>query len=254
MPPNKALQATPKIGAPELCRWAVTFGGKDMNEIPLVKMFLTVFALATTVACAAMIPPTTKYPSKAAVDYVLHQRQGSVTVGVEPLTTQEQVIEWFGSDLTKNGLVAVHLVIEIARGSSDGMILLTEKVVLGDAAQKTGAAAQIKLPGRGVSSEEVTRQFVVGIFAGGAPWEATAVHLRDQVSLQNRMRELALRDDTLRPGESAHGFVYFRVEKPWDSSSRMVLALTLKNIRTSERVPLNIELPRNRLPFLASPN
>lgn len=230
-----------------------------MKERSLIMTFLAVFALAVVAACTTLLP-TTKYPSKAAVDYVLHQRQGNAIVGVEPLTTQEQVIEWFGIDLTKNGLVALHLVIENGRDSTGGMVLLTDQVVLGDSALKAGVAAQTKLSEREVSPEEIARQRVVGFISGGllglalTNAGATDVHLMGQVSLQNRMRELALRSDTLRPGETARGFVYFRVQQPWDSNSRMILALTLKNIRTGERVHFNIELPESKLPFLATPN
>lgn len=225
-----------------------------METHKLPRIFFLIFVLSLVASCAANIPPVTSYPTKAAVEYKLHKRQGELIVGIQPLTTQEQVIEWFGSDLTKNGLVAFHITVENGRGSSGSVILQTEHIVLRDSEEKPGTVAQTTLPSRDVTSAERSRQAVVGIFAGGMPWEATAVHLRDQASLQNRMRELALRNNTLRPGEKASGFAYFRVQKPWDSNSRMFLVLTLKDSRTGKRIQFNIELQKSELPFLTTSN
>ena len=222
-----------------------------------------VAAVPSILAACGTLAPSTTFPVKPPSEYAAYQRNGAVVVGVEPLTTEEQVLHWFGSDLTRNGLIAVHVAIENGRESSGSVILLKDQFALGERLTTSRAGAEFNVPRRvqdlsarqrEILDAERRAQAVVGFFVGGiigaVAFRYGADDFTGQSVLQNRITQVALRTETLRPGDSVRGFVFFRVQPHWSNQSMLTFALNLRNTQTGENTLFLIDLPADKRTYM----
>lgn len=227
------------------------------------KPILGTTQVALALLCSAIIsgcgvPPSILYPPKAATEHSLVSRHDEIVVGIDPLISESELEQWFGSEFTKHNMTAIHLTIQNESRTRKSFILISDQILLGEPTAQVASGSQ--LISRDVSGRErFMAYFAVGFcsgLVGGAvlaPFVESGLHrtlARDEAWLQSRMSQLALHSDTISPGTSVSGFVYFPIDSRWSQQTHLALSIKLKSIPTNDVVSFLIDFPDDKRPFV----
>lgn len=134
------------------------------------------------------------------VVYAEEQSGGSVTGGVkfkiQPQLALETKLD-FGEDLAAGGVLAVKVTVQ--NGSAETYTLAVDAIELRPR-EGTAKVMQIDVP----TAAKAIAQATAANLSPGIPGPSAA-------SIESTLRERALKGRTLKPGDSAEGFVYFPV-------------------------------------------
>lgn len=164
---------------------SVSRGSAIAAAICLVFLFLA--------GCAT--PP--EYPQRATVDCSAHTTREGISVGVYPVFSEDELDNYFGTDLIDRGIVPVLVVVE--NHAPQGSVLIS-----GDScssSQTSGADPKESL---------TSPNTAVWASAAAGPVVGTALAL-DAGSKRTSLSLKALRSQTVFPGRSGQGFVYLTI-------------------------------------------
>lgn len=185
----------------------------------LLALNLTVLlALLGTVGCGTLKIPS--YPSANYEGGRAYESQG-LTLVADPIVDKERSETFFRTDLTKAGLAVVHLK---AVNESPGAtwLLRLEDIFLADGSGTPGPSAQ---------SETIKSNYAAANAVGMAGAAVISFPLliasgkltKDAMVKEKNFVDKEWRNQTLSPGQSAEGFLYFRVspENPWPAGAQL---------------------------------
>jgi hypothetical protein len=192
--------------------------------------------------CVLSCGPT-RFPDvvvKPASEYTLSREVEGFIVSIDPFLDRRRVMNAFGFDLLRRGVVPVLIVAE-NRSPDTGFYLQKEHCYLGGQTESTIRDEQ-QAGDYGMHFGTVTGIMLVspalGILALGIDGDAA---IRDHKTRQNLVNK-ELREKTLFPGESQHGFLYFRCDSPADIESVGSVTLGVLNLETYERLWINVPI------------
>lgn len=176
-----------------------------------------------------------EYPRSAAADCPATTHLAGVVLGVRPLADKAESRRYFGTDLADAGLITVLVVVE-NRGPESLLIGKEGAALVGRAAPvgrghapPDGAGAGVALVGAGILSFPL-------MFIGFKM-------MSDDTIIQQRFVMNELKTQTVSPGKSAQGFLYFA--RPKDKAqlpSQWTLRLM---VRRGGGEPEPVEVPFN---------
>lgn len=177
--------------------------------------------LAVIAGCAT--PPA--YPSRTATACRSHETKEGLTVGIQPLFDKQELDQYFGTDLVSRGLLPVLVVAENDSGDASYLLSLTNCSLS---------------QGKGYGSEEdlSSRNYAL-IVPGGLIGAALVL---DAQSKRVGMAVKELRDQTVSPGQTEQGFVYFSLPEQKPSRGSQVL-VKVRVPRIGSHQTLEFELP-----------
>lgn len=197
--------------------------------------------LAVSTGCTTLkIQP---HPALAAKDCPEHDTKAGVAVGIRPLTDRAESKKYFGTDLAKDKMLAVAVIVENASPNSS-FILSRERVGLRSQQYAGDAAARERV---GSSSTGKALGWAAGGLILAAPALAiptiigAAKQLSDASIVRHNFLVNELYSTTLRPGGRTQGFLYFPLSEQRALPSDCVLELDL--IETTTRAQTSFRLP-----------
>lgn len=149
--------------------------------------------LAFLAGCAT--PPV--YPTKPVTACEYKQTKEGVTVGVHPVFASAELDQFFKTDLWSRGILPLLVVVQNNNGNAT-YLLAGSNCRIPEAAS---LASQEDLPTRR------TEGYLIGGVAGGAI-------MSDAASKRVGMADKDMTAQTVSPGESEQGFVFFKFTQP----------------------------------------
>ena len=198
---------------------------------------LTALALAIlATGCGTMkIPPYTGGASAAALT---RDSQG-LAIAAEPWTDRKQVNTYFKADTEDRGLGIIYVRAE--NKSTDANWLLTEESVrLVNTVWAGGNVRDQRIEGEygGASAVGYTGAVLVSPIMIGIAGKL----LSDATIMERNMVDKEWRNQTLAPGQSAEGFLYFNVPKKTNWVASTALQINALNTRNQQTTTLLIPL------------
>ena len=157
-------------------------------------------------ACGAT--PFPAYPARPISDHSHSLSQEGLVVAVRPVTSEQEAETYFGTDLLSNRVLAVFLTVENQTPmssfivSKDRIALTTERIPAPGGAAGTGVGS----PTAGMVMATVSVALVSplgAIIAAGMVERSNAI--------RHNLLAKEFRSDTISPGQTARGFLYFQI-------------------------------------------
>jgi hypothetical protein len=192
--------------------------------------------------CGTMkIPPYTGGPTSAAVS---RENKGLV-ITADPWSDRKKVDTYFKADVQKRGLALIYLRAE--NKSTNANWLVNERSFhLVDAAGVGGDVRKNKIEGEYGGAEAVgwTGASIAAVtVVGGLVMVAVSSKLLSDASvMEKNIVDKEWRNQTLAPGQSAEGFLYFDVGKKTNWVSTAALRLDCLNTRNQQTSTLIVPL------------
>lgn len=181
------------------------------------------FSLTLALVAGCATPPA--YPTRAAADCRAQATKEGLTIGIHPIFDKQEAEHYFGSDLLLRGLLPVLVVVE--NHSKDASYLLSMNNC--SLSQSTGYGSKADLPSR----------------EGAALIPGGLIGLAITCNAYNKRTGMAikeLRDQTVSPGQTEDGFVYFKV--PTKGTAKGCQLITKVHVpRLGDHQALEFELP-----------
>jgi hypothetical protein len=196
--PRRRLNATPSIS--KLC-------------------LLLVFGSAAS-GCATMSVP--KDVAKSADAYEQRTTKNGLTVAVHMIRTGAEMDQVFNTDLRADGILPILVVVENHNDSST-FVIAKQKISLVDSEGRREIEAQRR--GATSPADNVVGAAGVGLYVLspilGAPLLIAGLKLSSDAQIvQHNVRDKEFYSQTLEPGQSVHGYVYY----PWSTTAPVTTA------------------------------
>src|SRR5580765_6228781 len=156
----------------------------------------------------------TKVQTQTAASYEHHSEKDGLTIGVHPLTQEQEVKQTFNVNLLNKGLLPVLVVAENHNPSSSFLIAKENVYVFNEELARTNSAPT-KSVGAGMAGSGTAIGIVgaVGVGAGSlaaTPLLFTGLAMAANATvIQHNLADKQFCSRTLNPGEKAQGFVFF---------------------------------------------
>ena len=217
------------------------------------------FFRAVSILIGLMLLLACTTPKPAAIDTELsgqagyeQQRQG-LRIFIRPLRRTKEIKKYFGADLLAKDILPIYVLIE--NNSASGFFLVEPADVHQTVEKEPGAKAGTSTAGGGtyLSAEDARQSVyekngtVFGLDLGPPPafWlvalpfsmlDPDAGPTDASKSLQQAMITKALRKQTLTPGKTENGFLYYRVPEDFSSENSFGVSLKATNIETQDEI------------------
>lgn len=160
--------------------------------IRLPTKLAVLLGLAALSSCAT--PPA--YPPKQAAECEYTATKEGVTIGVHPVFDQQELSQYFKTDLVDRGILPVLIVAQNDSRNATYALIRTNCWLAGSF-------------GFG-SKEDLSTRRTEGALIGGIPG---GLIMADATNKRTGMADKELNDQTVSPGETARGFVYMKMGK-----------------------------------------
>ena len=186
------------------------------HHIVITLASLPLFLAGCTTAKIADYQPASAATTERAV------QQSGVEVALDPFVEKARTEKYFDMDAVAEGIAILH--VRVANKTADQTFLVLKKNVrlipIGAGTAMTGDGKQIE---RSKTGAETTG--IIGGVAGSAPLIlVSAAMLSKSTETQRNFVGKEMPDQTLSPGESMEGFVYFTPVKKGEDWSRATTA------------------------------
>lgn len=144
------------------------------------------------------------YPVRQPSDYSISARQGEVSIGLEPVESDQDQLTYFHTSLSHNGFLPV-LVVVHNRSKSDSLLL-----------DKGGISYGVGDSAKAAPKENTAGQKAAIASAGFVPFIGPFISAGMAEDASDVKQNLVLRElqsTTLSPGDTVHGFLYIPVPK-----------------------------------------
>ncbi len=144
------------------------------------------------------------YPVRQPRDYSISARQDEVSIGIEPVESDQDQLTYFHTSLSHNGFLPVLIVVH-NQSKSDSLLLDKGAISYGlgnspNASPKENTAGQKA----GIAS--------AGFFPFIGPFLSAAM-TQDNSEVKQNLVLRELQSGTLSPGDTVHGFLYIPIPK-----------------------------------------
>jgi hypothetical protein len=171
--------------------------------------------------------------------------KNSIAVGIHPFVDSTESDKYFGTTLLDSNVLAVLVVVE-NRSSSSSYILTKDQCSLSTVRNQTPAGAS-GAPGASERLDAGTGLAMAGAVLVSPVLLIAGLKLgSDSEMIRHNFHRLELRRQTISPGRTAHGVVYFeltddQLKKP---SPSLVMQVSLQDLKTGavETIPVRFEL------------
>jgi hypothetical protein len=224
----------------------------SVSAIAFVIMLLF-FAAA---ACAPV--EMKKLPAQSPGSYKFVSQQNGFKISVDPYKEEGRLKEYFGCDLLSRGVFPIAVAIENLNASG-GYILINDKMFLvmkssdpkgGYNAESQDGAKPVELRGGPTSGS---------VDAGGALATASTIffpllipaailtysglnQMENETAIRKNLEQNRIVPKTLYPGDSQHGFLYFKINDKKDIEHIQGVNINLKSLPTDQVLTLNIQM------------
>jgi hypothetical protein len=199
--------------------------------------------------CATMQLP--EYKTQSLKPYMLSYVEDGLSVAIHPLIKREESEQYFGLDLLAVNVLAVHVVAENRNSlvsfvlSKNQVSLHTEGVLADQNPQRDQLVSEsggqsLTMAGAAVAGAGVI--FTPLLIAALPLVFAGAKQFSDADVIKHNFAVKELQTNTLSPGESAEGFVYFRLPKEMDAQDQWRLRLQALNLQSKEMTSFDFPL------------
>ncbi|MGO9246671.1 MAG: hypothetical protein ACLPT4_04210 [Verrucomicrobiia bacterium] len=224
-----------------------------------VKMQTRLFAtislgglLLSTLLCGCSTPRLTDFHPDATASTVRIGREAGVEIALDPFVEPQRTRQFFGIDAVANGIGIVFA--RISNNTTDQILLVEKKdfqfhfagVSSGQNAdigtsERYGAAAQRD---RDAAATARSSEYdnVVGAITAENPTPVALIDLAKATEVQRNLLGKEMPDQTLAPGQSMEGFIYYRIapnEREWFRGATMRINLT----DTTSHEPVSLTIP-----------
>lgn len=220
---------------------------KSLHYTKLVLCFFPLALLWLNTGCATSKIQAYQPTSAAATERV--SRQAGLEIAVDPFIERNRTEQFFDLDAVGSGIAILHA--RISNNSTNLTFLVTkgdiQLIPAGTNAVMTGSGQNIQRSRAGADTMEVVG--AVGIGLGGLATAPAGVVLAlagaamssEASEIQRNFIDKEMPDQTLAPGESMEGFIYFTpVKKGEDWSRKMTARIRLTETSTHQMTEFNI--------------
>jgi len=209
------------------------------------------FGLSVVAGCGTLQLPD--YPTRSTAAHQYHAVGDELALSVHPLVTSREVKKYFGTNLLGKGILPVHFVVE-NRGATSSFVVADENFSLRDSeadVREGTADGEDPRVGRSAASSGATVAvmstalvilpvaYLVAVFPVMDAMSDNAEVKRNFVAKQFRIK-------TISPGESARGFLYFRLPKKRDSPDEWIVRAEIADTGDETRERLDVEFSWKR--------
>ncbi len=200
----------------------------------LLSIMIVLHACTTLQLPEYQAKPLARYPSSLSKD--------GLSVAIHPLTDGEENEKYFGTDLVSNGIL---LVFVIARNEgSSSFILKKDQFSLGNIDRLTESTSDRERFGSESGGKGV---LLVGALLISLPLQFLGGKMISNATIikQNFLVK-ELQTETLSPGKTTQGFVYFRLPEERVSQNQWHIHLEAVDLKTKETEPFNLSFQWDR--------
>ncbi len=180
------------------------------------------------------------YPNRVWSDFPSRTLSGGVALGAEPLFIAGESQKYFDKDLPAEGILPVFILIQ--NQSQDRTFLVTpEQFAIREAAAPIGKE-DVESTGPGNNLIKTG-----GVLLSPAMMAIGLAVYWDAKNINSNFKRQLLQTQTIAPGESTSGFVYFKTEQA-DSTHphQWVLRAEPQDVKTSKSVRVQVVFQSNR--------
>ena len=166
-----------------------------------------------------------------------------VEINLDPFVEASRTLPYFGLDAAADGIGIVF--VRISNRSPDQTFLIEKSdfqlVPAGGVSGQTADTTGIKR-GTGGYEAEAWLEGTMGAMSGLASWQFAVANIAHEKEVQRNFLDKELPDQTLPPGQSMEGFIYFspvRKHSAWIRGTAVNIGIT--NITTHQ--PVSIKIP-----------
>jgi hypothetical protein len=193
---------------------------RRVRRIRLPAMLILLAALGATVGCAHQFPD---YPARTAGDCTIHVAADGAALGAEPIFDRATAEQYFEVDMAGRGILPVYVVVE---NHAPGRTLLASREqfsivdvkVAGDKNDVANSTAGAIIAMTGAVAISAPLLFIGGAMASDAD------------NVKTNFDRKAFQPQTVSPGSSASGFVFFKIPSG-DRTKQWRLRANLQDIR-----------------------
>jgi hypothetical protein len=179
------------------------------------------------------------YPAKSCLDCASHSEAGGVAIGADPIFDSSVSRQYFDRDLPSAGILPVYVVVQ---NVSHGKAILVDREQF--TVRGTTAVQDVNAV---TSGSESTGKALALVGAGGVLGLVGAGMYVDARNVDANFQRQFLEAQTVSPGESSSGFVYFNIASAaGNRPGQWVVHAQLQEAGTSNLVPIEVTISNNR--------
>lgn len=210
------------------------------SVFPIPLMFLSTLSMIGLQGCTTLELPD--YQAKSIDHYSASLSKNGLSVAIHPLTDVEENKKYFGVDLLNKGILPV--LVMAKNQSPSSFILKKERFSLGSKNPVSDSTNDRKRLGSEASGEALSLAGAMLIslplmFIGGK-MESDATVVKQNFLVKE------LHMETISPGKSTQGFVYFRLPKGTAPQKLWKIHLEAVNLQSKEITDFNLSFKWNR--------
>ena len=210
-----------------------------MKRIQLLILLVPLAALLAVTGCTT--PNTSaRYVPPAGINPANTREVNGLKITVDPVFDAARSREYFNTDALADGVFPIHIQVE---NSNPGASFLVQKQNFGFNAG-SGLATDTSASGTDIHSEAGDAVGTAGVVLLSAPLiVAGTISVGNGQAVQHNFVQAEFLDQTLSPGQSAGGFVYFQIKNGRGLSGGVFKAI-IPDLRSQQST--RMEIPINR--------
>jgi len=185
------------------------------------RILSVLLAMWIVVGCLNATPPP-PFPRRPIEQYPQVIRDDALTLAAEAVTDVSQQERYFGTNLSSDDVLPVFVLVANGSGGSSVLVDPRKMNLVGLPAGGTPSHD----PRLGNETAETTLAVTSIALLSPALMVTAGVMIGRRINAQHHLQSQALRSDTLSPGESVHGIVYFTAPKPRPTDFGLRVELT----------------------------
>lgn len=168
--------------------------------------------------------------------YDIGQTQDGITIVAQPILDGGEVEKYFGTDFTSAGIVPVFLTVE-NRNTSSSVMVFKEKIQL-----HAGLSSDAEVPDKVAPEGKLRVLTIAGTVLLSYPliWAALKAG-SDKTVINHNFQAREFHTRTLSPGQTANGFVYFKLPEAIKLPDRWAVDITTLEAKSKQATRFRFE-------------